>query len=49
MNFNLMGASFAATAAGSLVESTGGYAAPFILLLCLAGLSLILNPCIRKP
>lgn len=49
MNFNLMGASFAATAAGSLVESTGGYAAPFILLLCLAGLSLILNLCIRKP
>ena len=49
MNFNLMGASVAATAAGSLVESTGGYAAPFILLLCLAGLSLILNLCIRKP
>lgn len=49
MNFNLMGASFAATAAGSLVESTGGYAAPFILLLCLAGFSLILNLCIRKP
>lgn len=49
MNFNLMGASFAATAAGSLVESTGGYAAPFLLLLCLAGFSLILNLCIRKP
>lgn len=49
MNFNLMGASFAATAAGSLVESTRGYAAPFILLLCLAGFSLILNLCIRKP
>ncbi len=49
MNFNLMGASFAATAAGSLAESTGGYAAPFILLLCLAGFSLILNLCIRKP
>lgn len=49
MNFNLMGASFAATAAGSLVESTGGYAVPFLLLLCLAGFSLILNLCIRKP
>lgn len=49
MNFNLMGASFAATAAGGLVESSGGYIAPFVLLLCLAGISLVLNLCIRKP
>lgn len=49
MNFNLMGASFAATAAGGLVESCGGYIAPFVLLLCLAGISLVLNLCIRKP
>ena len=49
MNFNLMGASFAATAAGGLVESSGGYCAPFILLLCLAVVSLVLNLCIRRP
>lgn len=49
MNFNLMGASFAATAASGLLESTGGYVAPFILLLALAAASLGLNLCIKKP
>ena len=49
MNFNLMGASFAATAASSLLESSGGFIAPFMLLLGLAVLSLVLNLCIKKP
>ena len=49
MNFNLMGASFIATAASSLLESSGGFLAPFLLLLCLAVVSLVLNLSIRKP
>lgn len=49
MNFNLMFASFMATAASGLLESTGGYVGPFIFLLCLATVSLVLNLCIRRP
>lgn len=49
MNFNLMGASFIATAASGLLESSGGFLAPFLLLLCLAVVSLVLNLSIRKP
>lgn len=49
MNFNLMGASFVATAASGLLESTGGYVGPFVLLLSLAVVSLVLNLCIKKP
>lgn len=49
MNFNLVGASFMATAASRLLEATGGYAAPFAFLLGLAALSLILNLSIRRP
>ncbi len=49
MNFNLMGASFAATAAGSLLETSGGFLVPFLFLLCLAVVSLILDLCIKKP
>lgn len=49
MNFNLIFASFAATAASGLLESSGGYAAPFILLLALSVVSLVLDLCIRKP
>lgn len=49
MNFNLVGASFMATAASRLLESTGGYAGPFTFLLGLATLSLILNLSIRRP
>ena len=49
MNFNLMCASFTATACSSLVTSSGGYTAPFILLLGLAGVSLALNFTIKRP
>lgn len=49
MNFNLMFASFMATTASGLLESTGGYVGPFIFLLCLATVSLVLNLCIRRP
>lgn len=49
MNFNLMFASFMATAANGLIGATGGYVGPFAFLLCLAVLSLILNLSIRRP
>lgn len=49
MNFNLMAASFVATACSSLLGSTGGYTAPFLLLLLLSSLALILNVSIKRP
>lgn len=49
MNFNLMGASIMATAASRLLESSGGYSAPFLLLIGLAALSLLLNLSIKRP
>lgn len=49
MNFNLIVASFVATAASKLLESTGGYTGPFVLLLVLAVASFGFNLCIKKP
>ena len=49
MNFNLMIASFVATACSKLLEFEGTYTAPFILLLALSGLALALNLSIKKP
>lgn len=49
MNFNLMGASLIATAAGALRASTGGYTAPFLLLLGLAVVSLGLDLSVKRP
>ena len=48
-NFNLMVASFIATACSTLQVSSGGYTAPFILLLSLASVALVLNISIKKP
>jgi OFA family oxalate/formate antiporter-like MFS transporter len=48
-NFNLIVASFIATFANSLLASTGGYTAPFIMLLALAVVALGLNFTIRNP
>ena len=48
-NCNLMGASIMATVCGSLMASSGGYVAPFILLLVLSVAALGLNISIRKP
>ena len=48
-NFNLMVASFIATACTSLQQSSGGYTAPFILLLSLSVVALALNISIKKP
>lgn len=49
MNFNLMVASFVATACSALLSSSGGYTAPFILLLALSTVALALNLSIKKP
>ncbi len=49
MNCNLIFASFMATACSSLLDSFGGYTAPFILLLSLAVMALILNLSIKRP
>ncbi len=48
-NFNLMFASFIATACTSLQGASGSYTAPFILLLALAAVALALNVSIKKP
>lgn len=49
INFNLIFASFIATASGNLYTSTGSFASPFVLLLILAAAALALNFSIRKP
>jgi OFA family oxalate/formate antiporter-like MFS transporter len=49
MNFNLMAASFVATACSALLGSSGGYTAPFILLVALSSVALVLNFSIKKP
>ena len=48
-NCNLMGAAVIATVCNSLMASSGGYVAPFILLLALAVIALGLNLSIRRP
>lgn len=48
-NFNLMAASFIATACTALLTSSGGYVAPFALLLALSIAALALNFSIKKP
>lgn len=49
MNFNLIPAALTATAAGGLLERSGGFTAPLALLLGLALVSLLLSLLIRKP
>ena len=49
INFNLIAASFIATASSGLIAATGGYMAPFVLLLALSVIALALNFSIRRP
>ncbi len=49
MTFNVMGGSFIATFSSNLLESSGGYTAPFTMLLTLTVIALGINLCIRKP
>jgi OFA family oxalate/formate antiporter-like MFS transporter len=48
-NFNLMVASFLATACSALQTGSGGYTAPFVLLLGLSAVALLLTISIKKP
>ena len=48
-NFNLILAAFIANFSNSLLSSTGGYTAPFIMLLILAVCALGLNFSVKKP
>ena len=48
-NFNLMAASFIATACTALQTSSGGYVIPFILLLALSAVAFLLNLTIKRP
>ncbi len=49
MTFTVMVGSLVATASTKVLESTGGYTVPFIMLLALTFIALILNVFIRKP
>ena len=49
MNFNLMGASLMATLSSMLLTNSGGYVAPFVMLLALSAVALVLNLSIRRP
>lgn len=48
-NFNLIAAAFIANFSNSLLASSGGYSAPFVMLLVLSVCALGLNFSIRKP
>ena len=49
MTFSAMGASLLATVSNKLLESSGGYTAPFLMLLALTVAALGINISIRKP
>jgi len=49
MTFTSMAGSFVATAANNVLETSGGYAAPFVMLLALTVVALVLNLFIKKP
>jgi len=49
MTFNIMGGSLIATLSSKVLEASGGYTAPFAMLLGLTVVALILNIFIRKP
>ena len=48
-NFNLMFASFVATACSSLLTTSGSYIAPFVLLFVLSLFTIVLNLTLKKP
>lgn len=48
-NFNLMAASFIATACTALQTTSGGYVVPFALLLALSVISILLNLSVKRP
>ena len=49
INFNLMLASFMATACSAIQTASGGYTLPFVILLGMATVALVLNVTIKRP
>lgn len=49
MTFNVMGGSLIATVSSKVLEISGGYTAPFLMLLILTIVALVINLFIRKP
>jgi OFA family oxalate/formate antiporter-like MFS transporter len=49
VNLLMIPVSLAATVSGALIERTGSYAAPFLMLLACAALALVLNLSLRRP
>ncbi len=49
LNFNLMLASFMATACSTIQAATGGYTVPFAILLAMSLVALVLNISVKKP
>ncbi len=49
MTFTVMVGSFIATASNKILEATGGYIVPFVVLLCITFVALVLNLFIRRP
>ena len=49
MTFTVMGGSLIATVSNRILEITGGYTGPFILLLVLTIIAMVLNVFIRRP
>jgi len=49
MTFTVMAGSLIATVSNRVLEATGGYTAPFMMLLALTFVALAVNFCIRKP
>ncbi len=49
MTFTVMIGSFVATAANKVLEITGGYTAPFVMLFALTFVALVLNAFIKRP
>ena len=49
MTFTVMGGSLIATVSSKVLEASGGYTAPFLMLLLLTAVALVINCFIRRP
>ena len=49
MTFSVMGGSLIATVSSKVLEASGGYTAPFLMLLVLTAVALVINCFIRRP
>ena len=49
MTFTVMGGSLIATVSSKVLEASGGYTAPFLMLLVLTAVAFVINCFIRRP